>query len=173
MQASNSIQTLLADLGDVISSGVGPAASPMERLFGALLSFNLVLWIFMPIILLLVLWLLAMAAGRMANIHKDLCRLTTVLGESIREQTSAIHHLRDKVQTVLESIHSSVDSHRDGVQQGARDVVKVMEAFDRHTQGGAGDIQKQISNIHDRLGKIISLRPGAELDRPELNGENP
>ncbi len=56
MYASNSIQTLIADLGDVISSGVGPAASPLERVFGALLSFNLVLWLFMPIVLLLVLW---------------------------------------------------------------------------------------------------------------------
>ena len=134
---------------------------------------DLVLWLFMPIVLLLVLWQLVSVAVRMGRAHADLCRLTAVLGDSIKEQTSALHHLRDKIQASLQAIPTSVDSHRDGVQQVARDTIKVLEAFDRHTQGGAADIQKHLANLYDRLGKLITLRPGAGLEGTECTGENP
>lgn len=173
MYASNSVQVLLADIGDVVGSGVEPAASSLERVFGGLLSFNLVLWLFLPILFLIALWQFASLSGRMSKVHTDLYRLTIVLNDAIKEQTSALHHLRDKIQTTLQAIQTSVDSHRDGVQQGARDVVKAVEALDRHQQGGATDIQQQLANIHDRLGGLLALRPGAERDRPECNGENP
>lgn len=173
MYASNSVQALINDLGDVIASGPGPDASSLERVFTGLLSFNFVLWLFLPILFVLALWQLVSMAGRMSKVHTDLYRLTIVLNDAIREQTAAIHHLRDKLQTTLEATQTSVDSHRDGVQQGARDIVKAVEALDRHQQGGAADIQKPIANIYDRLGALLALRPGAELDRPECNGDNP
>ncbi|OQW95056.1 MAG: hypothetical protein BWK77_08250 [Verrucomicrobia bacterium A1] len=157
MYASNSVQTLLNDVGEVISSGVSPAAAPLDRVFGALVSINLVLWLFLPVVLLLVIWQVSSVAARLGQVNSALYRMTVVISDAVKEQTSAIHHLRDKSQAVLQAIQTSLDQHRDGVQQGARDMVKGVEAFDRHTQGGAKDIQQQLANIHDRLGKLIPL----------------
>lgn len=168
MYGSNSVFTILADMGAAISSFSEAAASPLEKAFAWLLSLNLVLWFFMPFVLLILIWRVSAVAGRLGKVASAVSRLPTVLGDVGREQTSALHHLRDKTQSSMEALQGAVNGHRDAVQAAGRDVAKGLDRLDSHLQSGADDVVKQLGNIYNRIDEAVEIsRGGAEPSAPK------
>jgi len=169
MHGTNIIQQCISDFGVVISSATEAATSPIDKLSLFLLMFDLVLWAFLPFVLLLVLWRISAIARQLGRTALVLSNMTEVIGESIKDQTAAVHHLRDRTQAGFESLNKNIDQHGELVQLSARDTIKEMDRMDGHIQSGSMDIAKQLANLYDRLGKFMALngmKGVGEIDEP-------